>query len=151
MHSDYLKIKEIVNLNYRRIRIPFYFQLTEDIAKFIFNGLMFHYTGQRYYTYEKWKEAVKKVYVDPTNEETIKDDDFSKHYPLKGSPDKHYPLIGSPGMHATEYIPASFVTKGLKKFLKDFNWESDRPYQNSSNYQNASIIYKRYKSRQRGQ
>ena len=46
IESDNIKMKELARLGYRRIRIPLYYQLTIDIAKFIFDDLMFHYTGK---------------------------------------------------------------------------------------------------------
>jgi|TARA_B100001079_G_scaffold270761_1_gene285986 hypothetical protein len=128
IHSDKLKMKDLERIKYRRIRIPYYIQLTDDLAKFIFNGLMFHFTGQNYYSHEKWREAVIKVYSDPTTNEIISDDDFEK---------KPYPLIGSPGMHKTEYVPSAFHPKALKLFLKDFEWKSKRPFQNLERHPDA--------------
>ena len=127
IHSDFLKMQDIVKAGYRRIRIPFYFQLTKDLTRFIFNGLMFHYTGQCYYSEEKWKKAVGEVYANPTTGNKLSEDDFSKPYPL----------IGSPGMHATEYIPSSFHPKVLKLFLKDLRWKSYRPFKNEDKHPDA--------------
>ena len=50
IESDNIKMTEIAFLKYRRIRIPFYYQLTIDIAKFIFDDLMFHYSGKKYFS-----------------------------------------------------------------------------------------------------
>ena len=129
IYADALKMKDLKKLGYRRIRIPFYFQLTEDLTRFIFNGLMFHYTGKCYYSEEKWKEAIVKVYTDPTTGKKLSEDDFSKPYPL----------VGSPGMHASEYVPSSFHAKGLKRFLKDFKWKSDRPFKNKHRHPDATF------------
>ena len=49
IESDNIKMKELARLRYRRIRIPLYYQLTIDIAKFIFDDLMFHYSGKKYF------------------------------------------------------------------------------------------------------
>lgn len=129
MNADKRKMKEICNHGYRRIRIPFYYQLTEDLGKFIFNGLMYHYTGKTFFTKQKWKEAVKKIYLHPVFEKKINDKDFLSNFPI----------IGAPGMHATEYVPSSFNEKGLRIFVKDLFWQSKRPYQHSKCHPDAKF------------
>jgi len=129
MNADKRKMKEICAKRYRRIRIPFYYQLTEDLTKFIFNGLMYHYTGKTYYTREKWVKAVTKIYLNPTTNENISETELSDDFPV----------IGSPGMHATEYVPAAFNEKGLKLFIKDLNWKSRRPYKNLKSHPDAKF------------
>ena len=128
MHSDKIKMQEIYRLEYRRIRIPFYFQLTKDLSKFIFNGLMYHFTGKTFWKEERWKNAVKKIYRNPFNGQQINDKDFEE-----------IPLILSPGMHATEYYPKAFIDEGLERFIKDFNWKSKRPYKNLYNHPDATF------------
>lgn len=129
VQSDKVKMKELARLGYRRIRIPFYFQLTKDLTKFIFDGLMFHFTGKTYWNEKKWKNAVKKVYCNPFNNQEIKDEDFLIDVPF----------LLSPGMHSTEYYPRAFIEEGLERFVKDFNWKSERPYNDLPNHPDAKF------------
>ena len=52
-------MKELANIGYRRIRVPYY-QLTKDLAKFLFDDLMYHFTGKKYYSLEKYEKQFLK-------------------------------------------------------------------------------------------
>ena len=128
IESDNIKMKELARLGYRRIRIPLYYQLTIDIAKFIFDDLMFHYTGKKYFSLERYYEAIKKIYRDPISGKSIEKlstDDLKN---------MDYPVVYSPGMQLTEYIPATFHDEGLKRVLHDFQWTSKRPGSESKGF-----------------
>ena len=46
---------------------------TEDLAKFIFDDLIFHYTGRKYYNHTAYINSIKKIYRNPKTGETLKD------------------------------------------------------------------------------
>ena len=128
IESDNIKMKELARLRYRRIRIPLYYQLTIDIAKFIFDDLMFHYSGKKYFSLERYYEAIKKIYRDPISGkslEKLSTDDLKK---------KDYPVVYSPGMQATEYVPATYHDDGLRRIVHDFQWRSKRPGSESKGF-----------------
>ena len=121
IESDNIKMKELARLGYRRIRIPLYYQLTIDIAKFIFDDLMFHYSGKKYFSLERYYEAIKKIYRDPISGkslEKLSTDDLKK---------KDYPVVHTPGMQLTEYVPATYHDDALRRVVHDFQWKSPRP------------------------
>ena len=121
IESDNIKMDEIKRLKYRRIRIPFYYQLTIDIAKFIFDDLMFHFTGKKYFSEKRYYEAIKKIYRDPISGkslEKLSTDDLKK---------KDYPVVHTPGMQLTEYVPATYHDDALRRVVHDFQWKSPRP------------------------
>ena len=105
INSDNNKMKQLEKFNLRRIRIPYYFQLTKDIAKFIFDDLIFHYTGQKYYNDAAHIRSVEQIYRHPKTGEALKD------------LEKENPFIYSPGLHTSEYVPGSLHNLGLKKNL----------------------------------
>ena len=111
-------MNELARLEYRRIRIPFYYQLTEDLAKFIFDDLMYHFTGRTYYSKYKYEKTIIEIYKDPKTGEKLNINDLKN---------KSYPLIYSPGMHQSEYVPATFHEKALERFLDDLEFSSSRP------------------------
>jgi len=128
IESDNIKMKELARLGYRRIRIPLYYQLTIDIAKFIFDDLMFHYSGKKYFSLERYYEAIKKIYRDPISGkslEKLSTDDLKK---------KDYPVVYSPGMQETEYVPATYHDDGLRRIVNDFQWRSKRPGSESKGF-----------------
>ena len=128
IESDNIKMKELKRLGYRRIRIPLYYQLTIDIAKFIFDDLMFHYSGKKYFSLERYYEAIKKIYRDPISGkslEKLSTDDLKK---------KDYPVVYSPGMQETEYVPATYHDDGLRRIVNDFQWRSKRPGSESKGF-----------------
>ena len=114
IHSDKNKMKQLEKFSLRRIRIPYYFQLTEDLAKFIFDDLIFHYTGRKYYNHTAYINSIKKIYRNPKTGETLKD--------LK----KETPFVYAPGLHGSEYVPGSLHNLGLKKICDDFDFVSER-------------------------
>ena len=114
INSDNNKMKQLENFNLRRIRIPYYFQLTKDIAKFIFDDLIFHYTGQKYYNDAAHIRSVEQIYRHPKTGEALKD------------LEKENPFIYSPGLHTSEYVPGSLHNLGLKKICDDFDFVSER-------------------------
>ena len=128
IESDNIKMTEIASLKYRRIRIPFYYQLTIDIAKFIFDDLMFHYSGKKYFSLERYYEAIKKIYRDPISGkslEKLSTDDLKN---------MDYPVVYSPGMQETEYVPATYHDDGLRRIVHDFQWRSKRPGSESKGF-----------------
>ena len=114
INSDNNKMKQLEKFNLRRIRIPYYFQLTKDIAKFIFDDLIFHYTGQKYYNDDAHIKSVEQIYRHPKTGETLKD------------LEKESPFLYSPGLHTSEYVPGSLHNLGLKKICDDFDFVSER-------------------------
>ena len=128
IESDNIKMKELARLRYRRIRIPLYYQLTIDIAKFIFDDLMFHYSGKKYFSLERYYEAIKKIYRDPISGkslEKLSTDDLKN---------MDYPVVYSPGMQETEYVPATYHDDGLRRIVHDFQWRSKRPGSESKGF-----------------
>jgi len=124
--ADRIKTAEVVRLGFRKIRIPFYLQFTKDIAKFIFDGLMYHYTGKKYYSDEKYYNTIQSIYYDPVTGESLKNVKLEKiEYQLENN--DPYPLIPASGMHWSEYVPSCFHEKGLERFIKDITWKSTRP------------------------
>ena len=128
IESDNIKMIEIKRLKYRRIRIPLYYQLTIDIAKFIFDDLMFHYSGKKYFSLERYYEAIKKIYRDPISGkslEKLSTDDLKN---------MDYPVVYSPGMQETEYVPATYHDDALRRVVHDFQWKSPRPGSESKSF-----------------
>jgi len=128
IESDNIKMTEIKRLDYRRIRIPLYYQLTIDIAKFIFDDLMFHYTGKKYFSLERYYEAIKKIYRDPISGKSIEKlstDDLKN---------MDYPVVYAPGMQLTEYVPSTYHDEGLKRMVGDLQWISKRPGSESNGF-----------------
>jgi len=111
IEADKIKKKEIVHLGYKRIRWPYYFQLTKDVAKFIFAGLMFHFDKKNYYSDAKYYECIKKIYKDPTTEKGLEDEK----------------RLYAPGFHETIHVPSSFNKKGIERFIDNFKWKSNKP------------------------
>jgi len=118
IESDRIKMKELAKIGYRRIRVPFYYQLTKDLAKFLFDDLMYHFTGKKYYSLEKYEKAIFEVYRHPMTGEKLNNEDLNND---------SCPIVYSPGMSLTEYVPSTFHEEALKKFLDDFEFKSPRP------------------------
>jgi len=121
--SDEIKMDELVTLKLRRIRIPYYYQLTKDMAKFIFRDLMFHFTGQKYYSDEKYYESIKKIYKDPKTGAIFEKFSIDK---LKKKIENEYPIVIAPGLSRSEYVPNTLQQRGLKQISDDFEFVSDR-------------------------
>lgn len=87
---NHLKKKFII------FKIPYYMQLTKDYAKFLFGDLATNKLGKSFYSDEKFKKAIKKIY------NTDKED-----------------LIYAPGLHTSKQTPATFNEDGIERFLKE--------------------------------
>ena len=97
----------------RIIRIPYYFQLTKDVAKFLFNDLIKHYSkdlknlsSNGYFSEDKFYSAISKTYFNL----------FSG----KGASDENEVL--SCGLHRSKEVPSTFCESGIEKLLKDFKF-----------------------------
>ena len=108
----YLK-KNGKNISIRIIRIPYYFQLTKSVAKFIFEDLIIHFSRELknlptngFYSDEKFQKAISKIY----------NNIFS------GKPAKTEYEIPSCGLHSSQRFPSEFTEKGIEKLLNDFNF-----------------------------
>ena len=77
-------------------KIPYYMQLTKDYAKFLFGDLTKEKLGKSFYSDEKFKKAIKKIY------NTHRED-----------------LIYAPGLHTSKQTPATFNEDGIERFLKE--------------------------------
>ena len=87
---NHLKRKFII------FKIPYYMQLTKDYAKFLFGDLATNKLGKSFYSDEKFKKAIKKIY------NTDRED-----------------LIYAPGLHTSKQTPATFNEDGIERFLKE--------------------------------
>ena len=97
----------------RIIRIPYYFQLTKDVAKFLFNDLIKHYSkdlknlsSNGYFSEDKFYSAISKTYFNL----------FSG----KGASNENEVL--SCGLHRSKEVPSTFCEFGIEKLLKDFKF-----------------------------
>ena len=77
-------------------KIPYYMQLTKDYAKYLFGDLAAKKLGRSYFSNEKFKKAIKKIY------NTDRED-----------------LIYAPGLHTSKQTPATFNEDGIERFLKE--------------------------------
>ncbi len=77
-------------------KIPYYMQLTKDYAKYLFRDLATKKLGKSYFSNEKFKKAIKKIY------NTYRED-----------------LIYAPGLHTSKQTPATFNEDGIERFLKE--------------------------------
>lgn len=77
-------------------KIPYYMQLTQDYAKYLFGDLAKEKLGESFYKYEKFKKAIKQIY------NTERED-----------------LIFAPGLHTSKQTPATFNEDGIERFLKE--------------------------------
>ena len=87
---NHLKRKFII------FKIPYYMQLTKDYAKFLFGDLATNKLGKSFYSDEKFKKAIKKIYNTEREE-----------------------LIYAPGLHTSKQTPATFNEDGIERFLKE--------------------------------
>ena len=95
------------------VRIPYYFQLTKDVAKFLFNDLIKHYSkdlknlsSNGYYSEEKFYSAISKSYFNL--------------FTGKGASSDNEVL--SCGLHRSKEVPSTFCESGIEKLLKDFKF-----------------------------
>ena len=77
-------------------KIPYYMQLTRDYANFLFGDLAAKKLGKSFFSDEKFKKAIKKIY------NTERED-----------------LIYAPGLHTSKQTPATFNEDGIERFLKE--------------------------------
>ena len=97
----------------RIVRIPYYFQLTKDVAKFLFNDLIKHYSkdlknlsSNGYFSEDKFYSAISKTYLNLFSGE--------------GASDENEVL--SCGLHRSKEVPSTFCESGIEKLLKDFKF-----------------------------
>ena len=77
-------------------KIPYYMQLTRDYALYLFQDLAQEKLGTSFYSNEKFKKAMKKLY------NTDRED-----------------LIFAPGLHTSLQTPATFNEDGIERFLQE--------------------------------
>ena len=101
---------------FKIIRIPYYVQLSKDVAKFLFKDLIVHFSkelknlpSEGFYSDEKYQMAISKVYK---NMFTCK-------------PAKSENEVLACGLHGVVTFPSEFTEKGIEKMLKDFSFARD--------------------------
>ena len=99
----------------RVIRIPYYYQLSKDVAKFIFNDLIKYFHNELenlpsggFYTEEKYNKAISKVYKNI----------------FTGKPVQNEIEIPACGLQRSERVPSEYCEKGIEKILNDFEGTS---------------------------
>ena len=100
----------------RIIRIPYYMQLSKDVAKFIFKDLINHFSkdiknlpSKGFYSDEKYQIAISKVHQNM----------------FTGKPAKSEYEVLSCGLHSSGRVPSEFTEKGIEKILNDFKGNED--------------------------
>ena len=100
----------------RVIRIPYYWQLTRDVAKYIFRGLVKHFSErlpnlpkEGFYNDEKYFKAISKIYQ---NMFTGK----------RATSELETPACG---IHESTEGPSRFSWQGIDKLLTDFERKDD--------------------------
>ena len=88
IERDFRKNEKLIELGYEKVNVPYYLQLTEDLAKHLFKDQFGVYSEDKYFL------ATNEIYG-TTNED----------------------LMLAPGWHTTPETPANFVEKGIKRFL----------------------------------
>lgn len=116
IEKDRIKMQILEELGYKRIRWPYFFQLTKEVAYFIFNNLVSHFSKNELnlYSDEKFFKAIKKVYVNPINKKPLSEEDYNNGY------------LFAPGFHTTKQVPSTFHKKGIKRFLDDMTWKCNK-------------------------
>ena len=113
----YNNLKDIkkngINVVIRIIRIPYYVQLSKDVAKFIFKDLISHFSkelknlpSKGFYSDEKYQIAISKIYKNI----------------FTGKPAKSEYEVLSCGLHSSHRFPSEFTEKGIEKILSDFSF-----------------------------
>lgn len=121
-------------------KVPYYMQLTRDYALYLFQDLAKEKLGKSFYSDEKFKKAIKKIY------NTDRED-----------------LIYAPGLHTSQQTPATYCEDGIERFLQEMKdmskypsikhqvvkslklWEEDvtyankHPWKNNKQYKNLII------------
>lgn len=116
IERDRIKMLMLKKLKYKRIRWPYYFQMTEEVAKFVFRDLVNHFTGNKnnFYSDEKFYQVINQIYINQKTNKKLSPEDYKKG------------LLFAPGFHTTKHTPATFHEDGLKRFLDDMEWECKR-------------------------
>lgn len=98
-------------VNIRVIRIPYYFQLTKDVSKFVFKDLINYFSKdlndlpkEGFYSEEKFKNAISKVYKNM----------------FTGKPATNDLEVPACGLQRSERVPSEYSEKGIEKILNDF-------------------------------
>ena len=93
------------------IRIPYYFQLTKDVSKFVFRDLIHHFSKELdtlpkegFYSDEKFKKSIGKVYKNM----------------FTGKPATNELEVPACGLQRSERVPSEYSEKGIEKILNDF-------------------------------
>lgn len=100
----------------RIIRIPYYVQLSKDVAKFLFKDLPIHFSkdlknlpSEGFYSDTKYQMAISKVYKNM----------------FTGKPAKSENEVLACGIHGVVRFPSEFTEKGIEKMLRDFSFARD--------------------------
>ncbi len=101
------------------IRIPYYYSLTRDVAKYIFKTLINYFRKQGntnlpedsegFYTDEKYLKAISKIHNNM----------------FTGKPATLDIEVPACGIHESPFGPAGYCSKGIEKLLADFNQKGD--------------------------
>ena len=125
MMRDELKYKSLNSIKkngkkvkIRIVRIPYYFQLSKDVAKFIFEDLIKYFSKELenlpkdgFYNDEKYKKAISKVYKNI----------------FTGKPAQSEIEIPACGLQRSERVPSEYCLKGIEKILDDFKGKVIEP------------------------
>ena len=101
------------SINVRIIRVPYYFQLTKGVAKFIFKDLIIHFSKELknlptngFYSDDKYNKAISILYKNI----------------FSGKPAQSEFEVPSCGLHSSQRFPSEFTEKGIEKLLRDFDF-----------------------------
>ena len=101
---------------FKIIRIPYFVQLSKDVAKFLFKDLIVHFSKELknlpsdgFYSDEKYQMTISKVYKNM----------------FTGEPAKSENEVLASGLHGAVRFPSEFTEKGIEKILKDFSFARD--------------------------
>ena len=103
--TDLRKSEFYNNRKIFRIKWPYFFTLTKDVAKFIFGTLCEKKLNKNFYSDEKYFKSINKIYFDYDNK-------------IPATKENH---VLAPGFHSTRDTPASFCDNGIKRFLTELN------------------------------
>ena len=102
----------------RIIRIPYYYQLSKDVAKFIFDDLIKYFSKdlenlpkEGFYRDKKYEKAISKVYKNI----------------FTGKPAQNEIEIPACGLQKSERVPSEYTETGIEKILNDFKGTAIEP------------------------
>ena len=102
--------------NLRVIRIPYYYSLTKDVAKYIFGDLIKYFSKELqtlpidgFYSDEKYFKAISKIHKNM----------------FTGKPATLEYEVPACGLHESKETPARFCWQGIDKLLDDFEKKGD--------------------------